>query len=449
MAEIRLFFMSFPGLSDVLQSALAEFEARTRIHVHVQLVSWDTGWEDMVRIALNPEGPEVSEVGSTWIPSFVSMNTLCSFPNYEIGRMGGARAFLSVAWESGALPDTLGSPVTWAIPWNTDTHLIFYRRDLLAKAGVDEATAFQSHAHLIDALQRLLDSGIAAPMIIYATLPIRDQLHILASWVWGAGGHFISADGRRTLFAEPEALAGMRAFFELGRFMSPDIHNLSRQQYYALFQEGKAAIIIRGLGFIETFRNLPTAPEVTANLEVAPVPGVPFVGGTNLVVWQHCRRTREAMELVRFLTGQRMQTRYLTPANRFPARLQALESPPFTTDPEYIAVAQSLKTGRGFRAPYMWGLVEERLLAVLSQLGLTSLPTPTSMWIRPSPNALASWRINWTTSWPGLEAPGSNCLSETVLYFPKHGEIPNEAWLFRRRKQSTSSPIPRPRSRGG
>lgn len=368
MAELRVSLMG-DFIPETLQAALREFETQQRVRLHLDLIPWSTAWEKMVQVALDDDGPDVSEIGTTWISSFISMNTLRPFAGYELALLGNMHDFLPAAWECGTFPDRFGQKATWAIPWGTDTRLIYYRRDLLEKAGIDAATAFQSHERMIHTLQRLTQSGVATPLALVNEPGYAFTIQVLASWVWGAGGDFVSADGKRLLLAEPEGRAGLRAYFDLSRFLSPAARNLGSGQDARLFQSGEAAVVFNGHWMIEVARNPPTLPAVTVNLGVAPMPGVPFVGGSSLVIWQRCRRTSEAMALIRFLTSQRVQANCLLPtALLLPARIHALEIPPFTTDPAYQAVAESLRKGRGFRAPYMWGLVEKELRVVVSEL---------------------------------------------------------------------------------
>ena len=98
------------------------------------------------------------------------------------------------------------------------------------------------------------------------------------------------------------------------------------------------------------------------------LPGVPFVGGSNLVMWRHTRQEKLAFELVKFLTSQPVQAAYSPQARSLPVRLDALANPPFSTDPLYKSVVEALKTGRSYQINRLWGMVEERLIAELNQI---------------------------------------------------------------------------------
>jgi multiple sugar transport system substrate-binding protein len=367
MAEIEFSFIADdPVRIGTLQSALTEFEGRSRVKVRARVFPWATAWEELFKIVVSEAGPDVSEIGTTWLSSLVSMNALRPFSGQEVAALGGPSVFVPAAWQSGSVRNNVGAWVIWAIPYTTDPWVLYYRRDLLAQAGIDEQAAFQTLERLEGTLHRLQESGMPSPWVI-PTVQSYVALHALAHWVWGAGGHFIRADGKRTRFNEPEARAGMLACFRLHRYIAPAARNLDAAQVTELFRMGGVAVALAGHWLLDTMRQGGAAPVVSANLGLAIPPGVPFVGGTGLVLWRHCRHVREAVELVRFLSSDQAQAKYGVQIG-LPTRLAALERPPFTTDPGYKVIGQSLRIGRGFQATYMWGLVEEKLTAAVAEL---------------------------------------------------------------------------------
>ena len=111
MSEIELSFIADNPSGSNIWPALAEFEAQHRIHVHARGFTWGTAWAELAKIAMYRSGPDVSVVGSTWIDSFISMNTLRSFTPREVAEIGGPQAFLPAAWQSGLL----GLPVAQTV----------------------------------------------------------------------------------------------------------------------------------------------------------------------------------------------------------------------------------------------------------------------------------------------------------------------------------------------
>jgi multiple sugar transport system substrate-binding protein len=352
------------GLPEALTDALQVFEAEHNIRVHGQVLDRTQEQRQLADFAIFGAGPDVSEVGSTWLSGLMSMNALRPFAPREVHALGGAGAFFPVVWQAGVEDGTV-----MAVPWRTDTRVIYYRRDLLQQAGIDEQTAFATVDDLQHTLIRLhtLQDGIpcAIPTNRHPMI-----LHVLAPYLWGTGGNFMRKDGRKTLFAEPEALTGIVKYFKtFAPALTPAVQGLSDSETASLFTTGKVAFTISGHWILDPVRKQRnTVPEVVANLGVALTPEAQYAGGMNLVIWKHARYPREALELVRFLTQQEFQTTYLRYAEYLPALNQALNSPPFTTDPEYHFLSKSLQSGRAFGATYMWGLVEDRLTTAVYEL---------------------------------------------------------------------------------
>src|SRR6185295_3255397 len=122
-----------------IQPLLERFEAEQHVRVRLRLLAWDTAWSDLVKVALYSDGPDVSEIGSTWLGDLVAMNALRPFPEDEIAALGGANAFLTSAWQGTRL---FGDAYTWAVPWVSGARLLYYRRSLLEQAGLDDCDAF-------------------------------------------------------------------------------------------------------------------------------------------------------------------------------------------------------------------------------------------------------------------------------------------------------------------
>lgn len=320
-------------------------------------MTWDKDWEDLMRIALYRQGPDVSQIAATAVDDFVTMGALRPFRKEEIDAMGGASAFLPSAWRTVHLP---GGKQIWAVPWLADVRIIYYWRDMLAGAGIDEDKAFQTPEQVENTLVRLQASGIRTPWAVGVHQPFM-TLQTAASWVWGLGGDLFSDDGRHILFDQPKACEGFRAYFELCRYMPEGIRRLDVAN---LFVERRIAAMIGAIGWLTQMRNLPSYTDIGLALP----PGPAYVGGSNLVIWQHSDRQQEAVELVSFLTSEQMQLDYCQRASHLPVRLDALNGPPFSTDPRLQVLTKAVKTGRTYPTFPKFGLVESKLSDVFINL---------------------------------------------------------------------------------
>jgi multiple sugar transport system substrate-binding protein len=366
--EIEFSLISILSTPGTAERILKEFETSYGVRVGLQKLTWGSAWGELVRYSIYRNAPDVSEVGSTWLGDLIGMNTLRPFASHEVNAIGGAQAFFPSSWSSGVGSDGK----VWAIPWLIDSRLLYYRRDILEKAGIDPSTAFQTHQALVATLEGLTHAGVEIPLAI-PTHKTRMSLQNLASWVWGAGGQFVSLDGKRALFTTPEALEGFRQYFELSRFLSPQVHELDDVDSDRLFHRGQAAIALSGPWLLNDPN---TEPQVIANTGVTFPPGVPFIGGSSLVMWQSTKNPGNALSLVRFLTSQHIQQTYLSAVGLLPARQEAFSTLPKAPLPIASYIRQGFQVGRAFPLFPLWGLVEERLCTALSVIWQKILSDP-------------------------------------------------------------------------
>jgi multiple sugar transport system substrate-binding protein len=371
MRELELSVMSIdsPG-AEALRAALAEFEAQTGIRVRLRLFTWQDARVELVKFATYSEGPDVSEIGSTWLCDFVGMNSVRPFSPKEIDAFGGPSVFVPAAWESIVLPE---HPGTWAIPWWADVRVLYYRRDLLEQAGVDEQHAFATPEAMDRTLGQLQANGVETPWVV-PTQRTWMTLHNAASWVWNAGGDFVSADGKQLLFDEPEARAGFKAYFALGRYLPGKVHGLTDTESDRCFWQGEAAVTLSGPWLLH---DPAIDPALLPKVGLAFPPGIPFVGGSHLVVWSHARYVHEVLRLVRFLASTQFQEAHGRRAGLLPARLDALSDSMSAPQMSAERLERDLLQGRSFRSVPLWGLIESRLVKAVAEIWEDVLQHPT------------------------------------------------------------------------
>jgi multiple sugar transport system substrate-binding protein len=355
-----------------LSELIGEFEHTHDVKVQVRQMNWENAWQELLSIAFHGQGPDVSQIGSTWTSSLIKMNVLRPFSEAEVNALGGSSTFLGSSWSSALAPD---GPEIYAIPWTSFVFVLEYRRDLLHQAGVDENTAFKSTDSLAQTVERLVRAGIQTPWLVPSCAKHVDTLHFSASWVWEYGGDFISSDGKNPLFTHPQTIAGLKAYFDLFRYLPEEAQGLDDEQCEIYFRQGKAAATICGMDVPFAMLNSPEALSwPIKHLGVARMPGAQWIGGDNLVIWREAslslKRERLAIELVKFLTSHEVQ-RALCQAETFnaPTRLDVLSELPFPGSQANRAIKEALREGRPYPSLALWGRVENQLSSALNQIG--------------------------------------------------------------------------------
>lgn len=327
------------------------------IDAQIVTMHWQTYWRDLLNIALFKEGADVSQIGAPSTGSVVAMNALRPFSRPEINAMGGKDAFLPVCWQSTQVP---GDTNVWAIPFYADARVIVYWRDMLEEAGIEEESAFDTAEHLEATLARLQAKGFDTPWGI-DTISQFTNLQNVVSWVWGAGGSILSADGRQPLFCERDAIRGIQQYFELHKYLPAKLcrggHSMSSPE---IFLNREVAVAMWNPNWRTLNTRYAETPEVLERIGAAQPPGPAYIGGSNLLLWSHSRHQADAVELVQKLTSKEVHE-YLIADGVLPARKDILAEPPYTTDPHLKVMVEALNTGRSYPNFRRWGVVEERL----------------------------------------------------------------------------------------
>lgn len=242
---------------------------------------------------------------------------------------------------------------------------------MLERACIAESHAFETVEQIDETCRRLQASGVANPWAdMTGGPPLLDTLYFASSWVWAKGGDFIRVDGKHTIFNSTEARTGLRAYYDLYRYMPHNPAPETGEDVTDLFFDRRVAAIMTGPWILERerYRNLPV--DERSRMGAALPPGPSFVGGAHLMVWAHVSPRIEptAVELIRYLSAPQIQVGFARQAGMLPARLDALQQPPFATDPHLQVFVKALETGRAHTRIPLWGMVEDRLSTALAAI---------------------------------------------------------------------------------
>ncbi len=355
--ELSTFYGDFEEL-DALSRLLEPFNEQTRALVKTKRMHWMTSWSELISVASLGSGPDISQIGNTWISSLTGLNAIRPFKPSESQAMGGDLLF----------PNAETPNPCWSIPWTIYAFVICYRKDHFAEKGIDPASAFSSQAATIETIQKLGEAWLTP----FVPNPYPDMLHIAASWVWGNGGELVAYKNNRPqiVFDQPAAIQGFSNWLESYRAV-PASHRLNGRDCMGLFQQGKASAVVSGMRMANTL--LASADEKTIeNIGFAPISSMPWVGGDSLVLWKHSQREAErekvALELVKFLTSKENVIQFCQAANSLPARQDALDTLYPSSHPLHETVQAISKSGRRYPAINEWRSIEHQLVQELDTI---------------------------------------------------------------------------------
>lgn len=351
-----------------MEELMKDFQRETGAEVLLKRMEWENAWPQLIGIATQGQGVDVSHVGSTWVSSLWNMNALRPMPSHFINKIGGDQAFVHSTWSSVVSEFDRNA---YGIPFSTYVYIVAYRKDLVERAGLNPAAAFATPAALEASVRKLGELGAVenAWLMPIVPHPFNDFVHMAASWIWSSGGDLIDNRGKQVLFNSPAALAGLKSFLRLLRLV-PETDYLGSDECMSALLEGRAAAVVTDARALNTSLQI-QAPHVE-EIGAASLMSIPWSGGGSLVIWRHTygypERLEAAYKLVEFLVRKDTMMTLASRCYTLPARTDALEEL-FPMDHVLRPVmSQLMSTGRAYRPIALWHRIEYQFGAELGNV---------------------------------------------------------------------------------
>ncbi len=357
------------GMEGTLMRRMASrFEAENPgIKVVVQAIPWDAAHEKLVTAVVADITPDVTQMGTTWMPEFQNMGVLEPLDAYAVGAPDVApdRFF------SGALTPTLFGGRRYGVPWYVDTRVVYYRKDLAAAAGypVFPKTWEKFHSLCVELVRR--NSRPGQPTFAF-TLPINDWQFLLM-FLWQNGGEILPAGPDGDVFG-PGALEGtlsyLKSFFDDNLSPREANRNNSSINLLNLFESGYLPIFVSGPTLLSELQHY--KPQLAGKWATAALPAskasVSFVGGSDLVVFKNSRRKPEAWRFIRFLSRPENQVLWYGISKDLPAVKAAWNDPVLASDPLLAPFKTHLENAKSPPPILAWEEVAEVLSRVMEEV---------------------------------------------------------------------------------
>jgi len=334
---LRMWAMGREG--EVVGELVRDFEREhPGIRVHVQQLPWSAAHEKLLTSHVGGSLPDVGQLGNSWIAEFGTLRALVPLDTLLAESGLGRDDYFGGIWDTNVLDGT-----TLGLPWYVDTRLLFYRRDLLERAGWREVPqTWQAWRQCLRDIRRT--SGGRRYGIF---LPTNEWMQPVVLGLQ-AGSPLLTDHGTRGAFRGP---AFRRAFdFYLGLYregLAPTLGINEIANLYQEFERGTFAMVVTGPWNLGEFaRRLPDSLQgawATAPLPGPDGPGVSFAGGSSLVMFRDTRHPREAWALLEFLSRPEQQVRFWRLTGDLPARREAWRDTALTADPRTRAFGEQLQ----------------------------------------------------------------------------------------------------------
>ncbi|WP_240047543.1 sugar ABC transporter substrate-binding protein [Sphingomonas panacisoli] len=323
---------------EVIGDLIPQFERENPgIRVRVQQLPFSAAHEKLLTAFVGDALPDMSQLGNSWVPEFAALGALEPLDQRVAASADVPRAdYFPGIWDSNLVDGKL-----YGVPWYVDTRLLFYRRDILKRAGFDHPPRdWAEWRRQMVAIKKLVGPDKYA---VYFPLNEYEPLEILGLQ---AAEPMVTDDARGNFGS-----AGFRKSFDfyLGTMrdgLAPVAASTDVANVWDEFDRGWFSFYITGPWQIGEFkRRLP--PEHQGEWMTAPMPGpdgpgVSNAGGSSLVLFKSSAKKDAAWKLVRFLSRPDIQSKFHALTGDLPPRISVWKTPALANDPYSKAFGEQM-----------------------------------------------------------------------------------------------------------
>ena len=339
------------------KTLINEFEKKNPgIKVNVQSIPWGSAHDKLLTAVASKSGPDVVQMGTTWIPEFAQAGALLDLTPY-------LERYPSLKQENyfdGAVQTMSYDGKVVGIPWYVETRVLFYRTDVLADVGYPEGP--KTWDDMKDAGKKLAARGEGKYAI---TIDAKD-MNYLSMFAWQNGSDMID-ENRKPHFNEPEFIGAMeylKSFYDDG--MTPIASDLD---LFAAFKDGVFPMFISGPWMISGVKE--KAPEIEGKWATATLPAKEnnssFLGGANMSVFSTTKQPEEAVKFIDFMSQKETQLQNYDVSKNLPAVKSAWEDKRFE-DPIIATFGKQLESAKPVPFIKEWDAVSQVAIGAFEKI---------------------------------------------------------------------------------
>jgi len=363
----------------IMEERLAAFKKETGIEAKVVVLDWGEAWSRISAALESRNGPDVLQLGTTWVSHFASLGYLAPLNAYS--NSIAPDRFMGTSWKTTMVD---GDTSFYAVPWFVDVRVPMANRRWAQAQGIKPADVATIDGFR-KTLSKLRKAGLmrddATPIYPYA-FPGKSDWNIphnFAPWIWSQGGDFIGkVNGQwRSMLLEKNTVVGIRTYvgFVLDSLMNQNALKENSAQVTGRFNNGEQVFSINTSEVIMQTRvseteggtqNSRIGQEGIATFPVPAGPGgsVAFVGGSDLALPMAKAKDANALKLLLFLTRADNLDAYTKKIGFLPTDRGVLQV--WAQDSLYRVLVQAAENGRAYPNIPDWGSIESMLVEMFS-----------------------------------------------------------------------------------
>lgn len=335
-------------------------QANPGLRVRVQALPWTAAHERLLTAYAGNALPDVAQIGNTWVSEMTAIGALRPVEESERGLLDDN--FPGVL-ETNRIGDRY-----FALPWYVDTRLLFYRTDILARAGYERVpedwAGWKASMH---AVKRAAGAGNYAVL-----LPLNEFEQLLTLGLQQNEPLLREQDSRGN-FSSPGFIAALefyKSLFDEG--LAPVASATQISNVWNEFSRGFFSYYFSGPWSIGDFQRR-LAPEYADKWTTAEMPG-PYglgasaPGGSSLAVFRDARDPAAAWALVRYLLDPQTQIAFNRVTGDLPARVSAWRAPALANDRHVATFGRQLQRAKAVPKVPEWERIVTEMQVVAERM---------------------------------------------------------------------------------
>lgn len=344
----------------MLDQMSADFEkANPGIKVDIQALPWDQAHDKLLTAVASKKGPDVIQMGTSWIPEFADAGALVDLAQYtdKYKNLSKENYFDSSLQTSSYNNQYVG------VPWYIDTRVLYYRTDLLEKVGYPNGPA--NWDELKGAAEKLTNKDQNKYGIL---LDPKDQIFAM-QFAWQNGSNPITPD-KVPHFNEAkfvDAVTYATSFFKEGYTPKQNDYDLLQG-----FKDGTFPMFINGPWMVDSIKK--NAPELDGKWMVHVLPGketnTSSVGGSNLSIFKSSENVEEALKYIDYMSQKDSQLKWFNVSNSLPARKDAWEDEKLKNDKILKVFGEQMKDAKAAPTITKWEQIAQELINSVEKINV-------------------------------------------------------------------------------
>jgi multiple sugar transport system substrate-binding protein len=303
---------------EYVQKLIPEFERlNPEIKIKVQMVPWTAAQEKLISAYASDNLPDAFQLGNTWIPQFVNLNAIQNLDllikeSSEINREN----YFEGIWETNVIEG-----LVYGIPWYIDTRILFYRTDILERAGFNHAPRTWRELYLVSKKIKAIQNN-SEKYAIY--IPTNEWAPFV---IFGlqANSTLLKENNSLGNFSGPNFKKAFNFLIDFHKEKLAPIGISQVTNVYQAFADGYFAMYISGPWNVKEFKKWMKG-ELQDKWMTAPLPGpdesthgVSLAGGSSLVLSKSSKKKKNVWKFFEFLSDPETQLKFYQLMSDLPA----------------------------------------------------------------------------------------------------------------------------------